>query len=170
MSSKYTPIGKINKPLGTQGEMKIFIEDTFLSDLLESDHIFVKINGSYVPYFIEDIRESNHLFIKIEEIVDPESALALVNKEVFLTTSSIHSDAFSTINEKQGYEGYTILDKNETVGIIEAIELMPQQVIAWVVVVNQKKIAIPLAEGLIQEVDDLKKKIYMDLPEGILDL
>ena len=54
-------------------------------------------------------------------------------------------------------------------GIIEAIELMPQQVIAWVVV-NQKKIAIPLAEGLIQEVDDLKKKIYMDLPEGILEL
>ncbi|MBK8052456.1 MAG: hypothetical protein IPK35_04050 [Saprospiraceae bacterium] len=169
MSSKYTPIGKINKPLGTQGEMKIFIEDIFLSDLLESDHIFVKIKGSFVPYFIEDMRESNHLLIKIEEIDDPESTLALVNKEIFLKTSMIHSSAFSSINEKQGYEGYTILDKNERVGIVETIELMPQQVIAWVVV-NQKRIAIPLAEGLIQDVDDLKKKIYMDLPEGILDL
>ena len=169
MSSKYTLIGKLHKPAGTQGEMKLFVEDIFLEDLLNSDHFFIKMNGSFVPYFIEDIRETNHLLIKIEEIEDPESALGLVNKEVYLLTKSIRSEAFSSINEKQEYEGFTIWDKGVEVGIIEDIELMPQQVIAWVNF-NQKRVAIPLAEGLIHEVDAENKKIAMNLPEGILDL
>lgn len=84
-------------------------------------------------------------------------SLGLVNKEVYLLTKSIRSESFASINEKQEYEGFTIWDKGVEVGIIEDIELMPQQVIAWVNF-NQKRVAIPLAGGLIHEVDTENKK------------
>lgn len=169
MSEKYTQIGKIHKPLGTQGELKLFIEDLFWDDFIRFDHFFIKINGSFVPFFIEDLRETHHLIIKVEEIDDPESALILVNKDIYLETKSIHSATFKKMEEKKGFEGYTIKEGDETIGTIESIELMPQQVIAWIVV-NSKRIAIPLVDALIENVDNNRRIIQMKLPAGILDL
>lgn len=73
------------------------------------------------------------------------------------------------MNEREQFEGYTIYDSENLIGSIESIEYMPQQIIAWVNY-HSKLIAIPLAEGLIHETDHKSKTLYMNLPQGILDL
>lgn len=169
MQEKFITIGTIYKPSGTQGELKTDIMDVFFEDFLKSDHIFIKLNGLFVPYFIEEIRETNQLLLKIEEIDNPESASILCNKDIYLRQNSIRPEALSKLNEREQFEGYTIYDSENLIGSIESIEYMPQQIIAWVNY-HSKLIAIPLAEGLIHETDHKSKTFYMNLPQGILDL
>jgi 16S rRNA processing protein RimM len=168
-SKKYIQIGQILKPLGTTGELKIEVQDNFFDDFVESDHIFIKINGHFVPYFIENIRETNHLLIKLEEIDDPESAGTFTLKEVFMREQNITSKSYKDQKSKEGWIGFTIYDKEQIVGIIDDIEIFPQQIMASVNI-NKKMVLIPLVEELITTVDENQKKLIMDLPDGILTI
>lgn len=169
MSEKFTKIGTIFKPSGTQGEVKIDITDSFFDDFLQSDHFFLKINGSFVPYFIESLRESNHILMKIEEINDPENASHFNLKDIYLRSTSIISPQFKDQQGKTTLMGYMIFNEGAKIAEIESIESMPQQLIAWIHFKN-KRIAIPLANALIKDIDHQTKSIIMNLPEGLLEL
>ena len=66
--------------------------------------------------------------------------------------------------------GFTIVDLElgELGRIIEVIEF-PQQEMA-VISHNKNEIFIPINENLIEKIDKEKQYIYMNLPEGILDI
>ena len=51
-----TPIGKITKVHGAQGELKAKVEERFLDALYNAEFVFVKQAGKPVPFFLEDIR------------------------------------------------------------------------------------------------------------------
>lgn len=168
-STTYIRIGQFLKPVGTNGEIKIDIEDDFFDDFVNSNHFIIKINGSYVPYFIENIRETNHLLLKIEEIDGPESAANFTLKDIFLREKDITSDHYAQQKSKEGWIGYTIFNKTIKVGQIVNIEIYPQQLMASVVY-NNRNILIPLVEELIADVSDENKILTMVLPEGLLDM
>jgi 16S rRNA processing protein RimM len=168
-STQYIRIGQLLKPVGTNGEIKIDIDDNFFDDFVNSNHFIIKINGNYVPYFIENIRETNHLLLKIEEIDGPESAANFTLKDIYLREKDITSKSYSEQKSKEGWVGYTIFDKKRRVGQIVDIEIYPQQLMASVVY-NNKNILIPLVEELITDVSDENKILTMDLPEGLLDM
>lgn len=166
---KFIKIGTIFKPSGTQGEVKIDIDENFIDDFLQSNHFFLKFNGSLVPYFIENLRETNHLLLKVEEIDEPESALHLNLKDIYLRRESISSPEFIGKQKKNNLMGYNIINNGIHLAQIEFIELMPQQTIAWISI-NGKRIAIPLADALITDIDHPSKNIIMTLPDGLLEL
>lgn len=83
LSTQFVKIGTILKPVGTSGELKVEIGDEFIEDFVASPHIFVKINGAYVPYFIENIRENNYILFKMEEVDLPEAASRFTLKDIF---------------------------------------------------------------------------------------
>jgi 16S rRNA processing protein RimM len=60
------------------------------------------------------------------------------------------------------------LELGELGRIIEVIEF-PQQEMA-VISHNKNEIFIPINENLIEKIDKEKQYIYMNLPEGILDI
>ncbi len=166
-NNKYIRIGQLLKPLGTSGEIKIDIEDDFLDDFVESDHFFIRVNGHFVPYFIENLRETNHILLKVEEIDNPESAAIFNLKEVYLREKDIASSRYIEQKSKEGWVGYHLYDKEILVGIIDDIEIYPQQILASVMY-NHKKVLIPLVEDLITSVSDDQKTLVMDLPDGLL--
>lgn len=170
MKSKYTKIGTIYKSSGTNGEVKIDIDEYYWDDFMISDHIFIIISGSYVPYFIENIRETNNLLLKIEEIDNPESASILSMKDIYLSTHKIQNNPEQKQEKKpSSLIGYTIYDGESMLGIIHHLEKMPKQTLAYIIV-DQKDIAIPMVDQLIENIDNTKKILYMNLPEGLLDL
>lgn len=169
MSNKYVRIGTLLKPVGTYGEIKVEIDEAFILDFEDSDHFFVKINGSYVPYFIEGLRETNYMLIKIEEIDAPETAADFNLKDIYLKESAIKSAPFALVKGKEGLVGYTIYDGDAVIGQIQEIQLFPSQIMAKVEL-QQKSILIPLADQLITNVDHSTQKVFMQLPEGLLDM
>lgn len=169
MMKKYIPIGKFFKPVGTEGELKFDIEDNYIDDFVRGDHFFIKINGSFVPYFVENIREANSYIIKIEEVDSPEVAALFNQKEIFLRESSISSAAHTMSDKRDNLIDYRVFDGNIEVGTIIKIEKFPQQIMAWVDV-RGRILPIPLAEPMISSIDHELKSITMQLPEGILDI
>lgn len=169
LRQKYVCIGRFIKPVGTTGEIKTEIDDQYWDDFVNTEHFFVRERGNYVPLFIEDVRESNYLLVKVEDIESPEQAASLGQKDIFLREKDLTSDTSRKTMEKQGLEGYHLYNNGIAVGVIEAIEQHPGQILAIIVYQNQKK-HIPLVDPLILEIDPKSGIINMDLPEGLLEI
>lgn len=175
--NKYISIGFTKKCHGVKGDLKIQVEDQYLEDLVKANAVFLEIKGKHVPYFIEDIRSGNDLLLKLEEIDSKESAHSLTSKELFLQPHQILKDEdreLEIVSEEalifDKYIGYTIIDGElGTVGKIEEVIDFPHQEMA-VILQEEKEILIPLHQNLIEKTDAEKQCIYMNLPDGILDL
>jgi|JI10StandDraft_1071094.scaffolds.fasta_scaffold02012_14 16S rRNA processing protein RimM len=169
MAKKFVKIGSILKPVGTRGEMKTDIPDEFLEDFVNAAHVFILINGSYVPYFIESVRETNQILVKFEEMDDPEEAATISLKDLYMEEKNITSSEFANQKDKEQLLDFAIYSNNENIGTIIAVEIFPQQIMA-VVQKDAKPFYLPLIDQFIVEINDKNKIIYMDLPEGILDI
>ena len=70
----------------------------------------------------------------------------------------------------QMYEGFTIIDKNlGEIGTIESVVEFPQQDMAFVTY-KEKEVMIPLNDSIVTQIDEDKKELIVDLPEGLLEL
>jgi len=169
MAKKYVKIGSLLKPVGTRGEIKTDIPDEFLEDFVNAAHVFIRINGSYVPYFIESVRETNQILVKFEDMDDPEEASSVSQKDIFMEEKYITSTEFANQKDKEQLLDYTIISNHENIGTIIAVEIFPQQIMA-VVQKDSKPFYLPLVDQFIVEINEVDKIIYMDLPDGILDI
>ncbi len=170
MSEKrFVPIGQLLKSVGTLGEIKMHIEDGFLQDLEGCGHFFIKKRGNFEPFFVEYFKDAADVIIKIEEVDSPESASGLSLEQVYLQQRDIRSKKGSTIATMTQLEGYEIFNYGDRVGLITSIQQMPHQILAHVDY-NDKIIMLPLHESLITSLNKKSKQIYMELPEGILEL
>lgn len=167
LSTQFVKIGTILKPVGTSGELKVEIGDEFIEDFVALPHIFVKINGAYVPYFIENIRENNYILFKMEEVDSPEAASRFTLKDIFLREKDLRETETIRESTKTGWIDFEIWNENVLAGVIEDIQIFPGQVMAMMRRKGQL-VMIPLADALINEVSEAQKRIYMSLPEGIL--
>ncbi len=169
-SPQYIPIGQILKPTGTQGEIKIDIGEDFWEDIESKNHIFLKLRGSFVPFFIEYVRDTHQsLILKLEEVNAPEDALKFNLKEIYLRENEIISDAYFNKKTKQDLEDYMVYNNEQKVGTIIEIQEHPQQLIA-IVNYENKNVMIPLVDEWILKIDDGQKSIHMLFPIELLDI
>jgi len=163
----YLPIGQFKKPFGVKGLMRVVIEDAYWDSFMDIEVLFVKERGHMVPYFVEQIEDSNQLLIKLEDVDSPEVAKVLSNQPVYVPDDVIEMDE-PVISE--ALVGFKVIDMEQGVlGELLSLEEYPQQIMA-VVAYQQKEILIPLHESLIDRIDPDKKELYMNLPEGLLEL
>lgn len=169
MQSLYTRIGTVQKPVGREGALKIDVQEEFIEDFIASDHLFVKMNGAFVPWFIEEKWETNYLLVKIEEVDSPEEAAKFTLRELFLRTADIHSESFLKKNETFDLVGFSILQEGNVIGTIDEIVEYPSQLMAIVKLKGKSKL-IPLNEAFIENIDTARKYLHMKLPDGLLGL
>ncbi|MFK7771115.1 MAG: ribosome maturation factor RimM [Saprospiraceae bacterium] len=173
----YISIGFTKKEHRLKGELKVLVEDEYLEDLLKAPVIFLSIKGRHLPYFVEETRLENEFIIKLEDVDSKEAAHLLSSKEIFLQPANIlkkeekELEFESQSNLLFGYlVDFTLVDSElgELGKIIDVIEF-PQQEMA-VIIYNENEVFIPIHESLIEKIDEEKQYIYMNLPEGILDV
>ena len=166
-------IGSTKRPHGLKGELKLYVEEKYVEDLMNAEILMIDIKGRPTPFFIEDIRFGNNIIAKFEDVDTPEAAMSIANKEISLRESDLIPDDEREIEiETMPYEhciGYTIVNEGETVGVIDNIVEYPQQEMA-ILNYKNKEVLVPLNQHFIKKVDDKKKVIEMVLPEGLLDL
>ncbi|GAB4249768.1 MAG: hypothetical protein Kow0027_12770 [Saprospiraceae bacterium] len=168
-----TPIGKITKVHGAQGELKAKVEERFLDALYNAEFVFVKQAGKPVPFFLEDIRGDDNPILKLEEIDSPQDATPLTSQELLLETQLVEQFAEEASGTSSfGYlTGYTLHDQNSgKSGLIKEVLEYPQQEIASVVDDNNSSVLIPLHDELIVEIDDEKKIVEVKLPDGLFEV
>jgi 16S rRNA processing protein RimM len=170
--SGWVKIGKIRKPVGTQGFMKVEIDDDFKGAVLETPHIFIKMKGDLIPYFIEDMEDAGDIFhCKLEEIDFPEEASKLNLCEIFLKEENILSDTHRRKVEKFSLSGYRIInaETKNSIGVIMDVHEYPFQLMAVTETDKGVKL-IPLSDEIIIEMNNKERFITLSIPDGLLDL
>lgn len=166
-------IGYTQKPHGLKGELKLVVEEQYEEDIFAAETVFIGIAGRSVPYFIENLRGGNALIVKFEDVNDIDAALKIANKTIELRKSDLIPDDEREMEEVESYsylEGFFIIDKNlgQITEIQSVIDTSHQELA--LLTYNNKELFIPLHDDFIISIDEAKKEVLMDLPEGILDL
>lgn len=165
-------LGYIYKAHGINGELVIKSELELSEKILKNwESIFIKINGILVPFFIENyfFRSENEVLIKFEGIENDLNAKSFVEHTLYIdkNTYENNNNTANFIN----LIGFSILTPStEVIGMIEEILEYPGQEIFVVTSADNSEILIPAREEWLTEIDETRKTITMNLPDGLIDL
>ncbi len=168
--NEYFKIGKLAATYGTEGQFILEHSLGKKTSLKGLETIFIEEKKeSFLPYFISStkIKNEKETYVKLDGIDSKESARLLVKKEVWLNENDFKK--FSASAAPISLLGFTIInDKKELGEVIEVIE-QPHQILCTILL-NGKEIYIPIHEDFLEKVDKRNRKLYVVLPEGLLDL
>lgn len=166
----YFRVGSILKTRGLKGELQVYVDFDGLEDI-KFTAVFLDVAGKLVPYFVSNIKYPmpNTAYLILEEVDHIDKAMPLVKKDLYLPNK---------LKPKKSKEEFTLMDLqgfiaiDETHGelgeITDVIEY-PQQVIASVHYKN-REVLFPLNGAFIKGIDVEGGEVYLDLPDGLLDV
>ena len=160
-------IGTLTRTHGIGGELSMnFTDDVW--DRAEADYVFLEVDGIQVPFFLESwrFRSDSVALLKFQDIDSSESALEYVGADVYfphdLTPEPSEDDEYTW----RHFTGWQVVDA--IAGEIGEIEHVEDSTANTIFFVGNK--LIPATEDFIMRIDPQKRTIYMNLPEGLLDL
>lgn len=164
-------LGKVVSKHSYKGEVliKLDTDQPELYDTLES--VFLEMDHGLVPFFIERIRrhKSELLRVKFENTSDEAEAQSLIGKKAFLPLTMLPE-----LTGEQFYFheiiGFYVEDRiRGAIGIVRRVNEHAAQAVLEVEK-DESTILIPITDAIIEKVDRSKKTIYVDSPEGLIDL
>ena len=170
MNTNHVKIGTIVSKHGYKGFVKINVSSINFDRLPAIKYLFIDINNCFIPFMIEEIKSfsNNFLILKLVEVNSEEEADDIIFKNIF-----IESKNYKPLDNKSFFNdeliGFSVYKGSEKIGIIEGINSeLPQPV--FDVIVNSKKIMIPIHEDLIEKINRKKNIIHIDIPDGLIDI
>lgn len=167
---QYFKIGKLAASTGLKGELVLQHNLGKRTTLKGLEAIFLEEKkDSFIPYFLQygKIRNENETVVKIEGIDVVESARKLTPKEVWLSEADFKK--FAAGSSPISLLGFNVINEEEDLGeILEVIE-QPHQVLCTILL-NGKEALIPIHEESLERVDKKNRKVYVNLPDGLLDI
>lgn len=162
-------IGSFAKTKGLKGEIQLYVDQDNL-DAIKFNAVFVDMAGKLVPYFVSSIKyQSNGAYLFLEDVDTVEKASKLLKKDVYLPNKLKPKKKKQEFTLKD-LKGFIAIDENEgELGEILEIQELPQQYIASVHYKN-REVLFPLNTDIIKGIDLEGGEVYIDLPEGLLDI
>jgi 16S rRNA processing protein RimM len=168
--TEYFKIGRLVATYGTEGQFILEHSLGKKASLKGLETIFIEEKkDSFLPWFVSSakIKNDKETYIGLEGIHSKEAARVLVKKEVWLSENDFKKFAASAA--PISFLGFTIISKNEAIGeVIEVIE-QPHQILCTIII-NDKEVFIPIHENSLEKTDKKSRKLYVNLPDGLLDL
>lgn len=167
---EYFKIGKIVSAFGLEGETILLHSLGKKTSLKGIEAIFMEDRKtSFLPYFVQSarIKSEKEIYLKLEDINSREAALKIVQKEVWMEEKDFKQ--FAAPSAPIALLGYHLIDKGEDIGKIDEIIEQPHQVLCKILL-EGKEVLIPLHEQTLQSVDNKNKKVFVDLPDGLLEI
>lgn len=167
-------IGRFYKPHGIAGEINFsFTDDIF--DRTESPYWVVEIDGIFVPFFVESyrFRGETTALVKIEDIDDEQAAKLLADHDVYYPKAYADDAQEDTqIISWQYFEGFRLFDeKDDFIGEVTAVDDSTMNVLFQVKLAADGSLRLlPAAEDFMLRIDAKERCLYMQFPEGLLDL
>jgi len=163
-------IGYISRTRGLKGELQFYFEIPNYEDI-DWEFIFIEIDKKLVPFFINsiDLQKNKTAFVFLDDVDDIHKAEIFVRKNIFLPEEKIpkkDEDEF----DWDDFIGFTVIEaKHKTLGKIIAVEEMPQQHMITVDMAG-KDLLFPFSEDWVQQIDIDQQNMYVELPEGLVEL
>ncbi len=168
--NNYFKIGKLVATFGVQGQLILEHSLGKKTSLKGLEIIFIEEKKeTFLPYFITatKIKNDKEIYLSLEGIQSKEAAHFLIRKEVWLSENDFKKFAASAA--PISLLGFMIVNKEEEIGeVIEVIE-QPHQVLCTIII-DGKEALIPIHEDSLDKIDKKNRKLYVNLPDGLLDI
>lgn len=164
------PIGQITKPHGVNGEMSF----SYTTDVFDSEDVeffIIELNGILVPFFIDDYRFKSHTMglVKLNGVNSDEQAREFSGLTLFVSKDFLEKVEDTDI-ELDYFVGFQLIDKTKgPLGIVTEVDQTTENSL-FVIPTDEDELLIPVGFDYINEIDHDKKIIYLDLPEGLLEI
>jgi 16S rRNA processing protein RimM len=162
-------IGQFKKPHGVKGEISFsFTNDSF--DTCERPFFICELEGIFVPFLLEEYRfnSASTALVKLKNRDSEAQVALLTNKEVYFPKADIRQNASEESFTWDYFIGFTLVDKQTgEIGRVSEIDTTTINIL-FVVRKGEDEIFIPAVNEWIVSIDEEEKKIYMELPEGLL--
>ena len=164
-------LGYVAKLHGFKGEVSLFLDVTNPSDYDDLEMIFVDLNDQLTPFFIEHskVRNNGYLTVKLENIDSEIAAKRIVRRKVYLP-----EEILPVLEGNNFYDheivGYTVIDKNY--GEVGILEMVIDNKVNPLLQINHNgtEVLLPLIDGLIQKLEREKRELYVNAPQGLIEL
>lgn len=168
--SQYFKIGKLAASFGLKGELVLLHSLGKKTTLNGLETIFLEEGkDNMMPYFIATtaIKNDAEVYVKLEGIDSKETARKLTPKEVWITEADFKKFAASAA--PIAMLGFHLINEDEDLGeIIEVIE-QPHQILC-AILLDGKEALIPIHGESLDKIDQKNRKVYVTLPDGLLDI
>lgn len=144
----------LGKATGFPGLKAFFLED---------------LPGSFLPYFPLSLksRGADELIIEFEGIGSKEKAARFLQKQVWLEEADFAR--YASASAPIALLGFMVFDGRTPLGeVLEVIE-QPHQVMCRIQYKEHDDILIPINEASLVRIDQKKKQLFLDLPEGLIE-
>jgi 16S rRNA processing protein RimM len=170
MSENYRNIGRLVAVHGLQGELVLLHRLGRKTSLKGLKTLFLEERkDEMLPWFIQStrVKGDEEIFVKLEGLDTKEAARRVMQKEVWLTEKDF--EHFAGKSAPISMVGFRLLDAGRDLGeILEVIE-QPHQVLCRIDLAG-KEALIPLNEQTLKKVDQRKREVQVELPDGLLDV
>jgi len=165
-------VGYIQKPHGLKGEMILAFGKEFEETLDEVEFLFVDVDGGLVPYYIEDdglnFRSDESAICRLQFVDTLNKAKDLVGCKLYVFDHAVIEA------EDQGVAstliGMRVFDaKFGDIGLIGRVDDFSGNLVITVLH-PRAEILIPLSDQVITSLDEIKKEIYLDCPNGLIEI
>lgn len=168
--NKYFKIGKLAVSTGLNGDLVLEHSLGKKTDLKGLTAIFLENKtDSFLPWFIQStsIRSATETIVKLEGIETVELARKMTPKFVWLQEEDFNK--FRSDDAPLSYLGFDLIDGETNLGeIIEIIEQPHQTLCA--ILYKGKEALVPVHKDNLKNVDKKHKKVFVTIPEGLLEI
>lgn len=175
-------VAKVGKSFGTQGSLSINLYDTFPSDFIIEEPLFVYVDNLAVPLFLErfERRGKSGGVVTFADFDTDLRAAELIGKELFMgleeellgLTSEEDEEPLSDDDELylEDFVGFTAtFEGGGAEGKITDFEDDDWNPL-FIIEIDGKEIMVPAVDDFIVEYSPSRRTVHFDLPEGLLDL
>lgn len=163
---EYTQIGYISKQHGLRGNLLLNLLSDYKISITKIKYLFVEIKASKVPFEICKIifSKNQSYIIKFKNYNNRERTNQFISKNIFLEKKYVQKNDDELIK----IINYKIIKNGTEIGEIKNF-FIKKQIILFCQI-NNKEVYIPYVETFIKKIDHKKKKIYVELPNEILNI
>ena len=168
----YFPVGRIVKPHGLKGEMVVEVEEGFEDSICDLEYILVEVEGGLVPFFVTGegvhFRTPTIFTVTFDDVDSAEKVIPLCGCKIYLDEGISQEEV--TRDEFNELIGFTVFDteKGELGKIIRTDDYSGNIVLT--VQYRDVEILIPLSDELVSELNQEKREIHINCPEGLIEL
>jgi 16S rRNA processing protein RimM len=164
-------IGQFKKPHGIKGEISFtFTDDSF--DESECPFFICELDGIFVPFHIEDYRfiTADSGIISLKNLDSDSKVRVLSHKEIYFPKKHLTENDSNDVYTWNFFIGFILIDERQgKIGRITDIDESTLNVL-FVVKTEKEEILIPAADEIITHINEEQKELFVDLPEGLLEL
>ena len=166
-------IGTIIKTHGFNGGVLLGLTDLLPDNIIQWELIFIEIDGLLVPFFIlEDsinIHSNKTVFLRIEDIENKKQAQEFINSKVYIQKELVE-DTDVIESKYQNILNFIVTDiKHGIIGKVNSIIEIPDNPVMQIMR-EETEILVPLNDAIITNIDDNKRLIEIEAPDGLIDI